>query len=143
MLRQYQASSHQAARHTHYPTTNASQPWKPSSSIFDNPKAPPLQQSRPEHSEQVLWSTKNKHKRSQMQGKQYLGSKKSMTLMQPRNSPWSRFRTRRRSSPSIPIALREMPLISHPSTKTSQQSPIPTLRNLMQHIGPYPRFTTP
>src|SRR5271155_5443039 len=142
-LRQYQAYSHQAARHTHYPTTNTLQPWRPSSSIFDNAKAPPSQQSKPEHSEQILWSTKKKHKRSQMQGKQYLGSKKSTTLMQPRSSPQTPFQTRRRSFPSIPTAMRGMPLISHPSTETSQQSPIPTLRNPTQHIGPYPRFTTP
>src|SRR5271155_4135783 len=129
MLRQYQASSHQAARHTHYPTTNASQPWKPSSSIFDNAKAPPSQQSKPEHSERILWSTKKKHKRSQMQGKQYRGSKKSTTLMQPRNSPQSPFRTHRRSFPSILTAQRGMLLTSHPSTETSQQSPIPTLKN--------------
>src|SRR5271163_151665 len=132
MLRQYQAYSHQAAWHTHYPTTNASQPWKPSSSIFDNAKARPSQQSKPEHSEQIRWSTKKKHKQSQMQGKQYLGSKKSTRLMQPRSSPQSAFRTRRRSFPSILTAQQGMPLISHPSTESLQQSPIPTLRNPMQ-----------
>src|SRR5271155_4242778 len=78
-----------------------------------------------------------------MQGKQYLGLKKSTTLMQPRNSPQSPFRTRCRSFPSILTAQQGMPLTFHPSTETSQQSPIPTLRNPTQHIGPYPRFTTP
>src|SRR5271155_4929835 len=53
--RQYQASSHQVAQPTPYRTTNASQPWKPSYSIYDNKKPPPSQQSRPEHSEQILW----------------------------------------------------------------------------------------
>src|SRR5271156_3325309 len=78
-----------------------------------------------------------------MQGKRYLGLKKSTTLMQPQNSPQSPFRTHRRSFPSILTAQRGIPLTSHPSTETSQQSPIPTLRNPTQHIGPYPRFTTP